>query len=127
MRERAAPAIVSAFPLRNEVFQDDPCSFHRTPHVLQTVTDLFAERVPTEHESPKFDDALPIENVWGIICQRMQNQEFETLRELKEGISEAWKSISHQTCRKLIQSLVKRCQIIVAKNGARLNRDDYKN
>ena len=66
------------------VWQDDGDTKHRTQLVQETINNFFERRVPIDEQSPKMADIWPIENVWGILRQRLGVDEVKTLAQLKK-------------------------------------------
>ena len=93
---------------------------------LNTVRQLFNERVPVEHQAVKCDDLWSIQNIWDITKERLSEAQYNTLDELKANIVTIWQNISRQTRHRLIGSIPKRCRKIIQFNGRRLTRDDYR-
>lgn len=120
LRNIASQAVFRLYPEGDAIWQDDGATIHRTAAVLDEVRNLFRERIPSEIQCAKFDDCWPIENVWGIIKERIGHQE------LKTRICEIWRGVSRRTCRALIMSLPKRCRKVIVMEGRRLTRDDYR-
>lgn len=121
------PEVLRLYPNRDAIWQDDGATIHRTADVLRNVDHLFLERVPAAVQCAKFDDCWPIENLWGIIKERIGLQEFTSLVQLKARITEIWQGVSRRTCRKFISSIPKRCRVVIRKQGQRLSRNDYRN
>lgn len=121
----AKPSIDHIYPEGNAIYQDDGASIHRTPGSLNKVNELFNRRVDVKYQAAKCDDLWPIENVWGIIKERLALETFSNLAEMKTKISEIWQNISRRTRHRLISSIPKRCRKIVIKNGRRLLRENY--
>ncbi len=86
IHEVAAPAVRRRYPGGQAIWQDDGATIHRTQEVLVEVNRCFSERIPIAVQCAKFDDCWPIENVWGIVRERLQGKQFETLELLKERI-----------------------------------------
>lgn len=62
-------------------------------------------------------DLNPIENVWGIMAQRLNNRDFKTEQEFRNAIVEEWDKISYHTIRNLFNSIPRRCKAVIDKNG----------
>ena len=69
----------------------------------------------------------PIENVWSIVKSKIASKTTKTLQQLKKEIIIAWKEIDSDKdlCRKLVNSIPKRAEAIIKKNGSQVYKDDY--
>ena len=82
----------------------------------------FDSRVPHDVQAAKLADVLPVENVWGILQQRVKKREPESKEQLRRNIIEEWQCIDNDKamCRKLIESIPKRLQVkfyVIYKSG----------
>lgn len=59
---KVVDAVRAQFPNRDEVWQDDPASIHRTREALAACS-VFGERIPAEVQAAKCSDIWPIEQV----------------------------------------------------------------
>ena len=68
-----------------------------------------------------------IENVWAMIKGKIASKPTNTLKQLKKEIIIAWKEIDSDKdlCRRLINSMPKRAEAIIKKNGSQVYKDDY--
>ncbi|XP_064082561.1 uncharacterized protein LOC135198676 isoform X4 [Macrobrachium nipponense] len=62
-------------------------------------------------------DMSPIENIWGIIKQRLQGVDTSTVLKLEAAMRSAWDSISPDLCKRLADSIVGRLQTVKKKKG----------
>ncbi|KAG3063042.1 hypothetical protein PI124_g23223 [Phytophthora idaei] len=69
--------------------------------------------------TPRSPDLNPIENLWSILtrCVYKNGRQFNSLAELRAAIEYAWESIEPKIIRSLIDSMPRRCQEIIEKNG----------
>ena len=127
LKKIAAVEVKRLFPMGDAIFQDDGATIHRTPQCIAVAAECFNERVPVEDQCAKFDDVWCVENLWGIIKEKIGGKQFENLNMLKDEIRMIWQGISHsrRTCKKLISSMPKRCRAVIKKEGRRLTRRDY--
>ena len=119
VRGYAAPAVEDLYPEGDAIWQDDPASIHRCAAALAAVNDSFNRRLDHEVQCPKFSDVWPIENVWGIVKERVSQQKCETLAQLKRAIIGAWRSINEDRALvvKLMSSIPVRCRAVVESGG----------
>lgn len=110
------------------MWQDDPATIHRAAVSVEAVKDTFRKRVPHEIQAPKMADCWPIENVWSIIKDKVSEDDPQTKPQLKRSITKSWKSINDDKalCKKLIESIPKRLEAVIRKNGEQVRKEDYK-
>lgn len=115
------------YPAGNAIFQDDGATIHRCPAALAAVNDCFRYRVDPALQAPKMADFWPIENVWGILKQKISQKESKNLKQLRTNIVTAWREINadKDLCRQMMVSLPKRAAAIVRKNGSQITKNDY--
>ena len=72
-----------------------------------------------EDKSLKFSDVWPIENVWGILKQRVGQKKCETPAEIKREITRVWRNIDADKplLARLMSSIPVRCKAVVEANG----------
>ncbi|CAF1563546.1 unnamed protein product, partial [Rotaria sordida] len=51
---------------------------------LKKIDEIFYERIEPEEQSSKMADIWPIENIWGYIKEKLEENEYETVTMLKE-------------------------------------------
>ena len=73
------------------IFQDDGASIHIAEISLGAVRDTFETRVNPTLQAPKMADIWPIENVWGIIKDKVAKKPCQNNRELRQAIINAWR------------------------------------
>ena len=80
---------------------------------LRRACRAFASRVPHELQAAKMADIWPVENLWGILQQRVKVREPTSKEELRRYIEEEWSKIDDDKamCRRLIASIPKRLQV----------------
>ena len=127
IREKASRAARRIYPAGNAIFQDDGATIHRCPAALAAVNDCFRYRVDPALQAPKMADFWPIENVWGILKQKISQKESKNLKQLRTNIVTAWREINadKDLCRRMMVSLPKRAAAIVRKNGSQITKNDY--
>ncbi|CAF3470212.1 unnamed protein product, partial [Rotaria socialis] len=52
---------------KNVKFQDDANAKQRAKIALETVNELFIDRISPQEDDAKFADVWPIGNIWGIL------------------------------------------------------------
>ena len=77
LRENAIPAVKRVVGnLHNVIWQDDQDSKHRMRVPMDVISEFFDERIESEDGDAKFADVWTIENVWGILREKVRGQEF---------------------------------------------------
>ena len=71
--------------------------------------------VPWPAHSP---DLNPIENVWGIMAQRMARREMSTEDDLYNAIIEEWDAIDYKLLQALYDSMPARYEQVIKRAGA---------
>jgi len=88
-------------------------------HTARVVTDWISEQ-PFKWLSPwpaNSPDLNPIENVWGIMMQRLAGRSFSSEDSYWRAICKAWDSISYKTIRRLYDSIPARYEAVIDASG----------
>ena len=119
VRNYAAPAVQELYPEGNAYWQDDPATIHRCEAALTAVSESFDLRLDFTKQCPKFSDVWPIENVWGVVKERVAKQKCENLTQLKREITRVWREIDSDKALlgKLMKSIPKRCKAVIQARG----------
>ena len=119
VRNYAAPAVQELYPEGNAYWQDDPATIHRCEAALTAVSESFDLRLDFTKQCPKFSDVWPIENVWGIVKERVAKRKCENLTQLKREITRVWRVIDSDKALqgKLMKSIPKRCKAVIQARG----------
>lgn len=119
LRRYAAPAFEKLYPGGSACWQDGPATIHWCTAALETVNELFSRRLDPTKQCPKFSDAMPIENVWGIVKQQVGQKKCETLAEIKREITRVWRNIDADKplLARLMSSIPVRCKAVMEANG----------
>ena len=109
-----------------EVWQDDNARIHRCGAALQACQ-AFAQRVPVHLQAPKMADVWPVENLWGILSDRVKRRQPKTSDERSLYIVEEWVKIDQdkQLIKRLMQSIPKRLEAVIRVGGQQIRRSDY--
>lgn len=98
------------------IFQQDNASIH----TASETNDFFLEQsINKMHWPAKSPDLNPIENIWGYLTRKVyaDGKQYSTKEELKEAILREWKRLSKDYLQKLVESMKKRCVLVIKKNG----------
>ena len=96
------------------VFQQDNDPKHTCKLVKKYLEEVGIEVLKWPSSSP---DLNPIENLWSIVKMKVYKRFPKNKRELKEYLVEEWQKIEPKTIANLVESMPKRCQEILGKNG----------
>ena len=65
-------------------------------------------------------DINPIENLWSIVKINVERRRPKNLAELKCFMVEEWEGISDSVIKNLIDSMKRRCEAIIERDGERI-------
>lgn len=97
-------------------FQQDNAPIHKA----QVTTNFFnGRKIPVLQWPPLSPDLNPIENLWGILSDRVfrNGRQFETVRHLKSAIEQEWANIDMTILKSLVISMPKRMNLVLANKG----------
>lgn len=69
---------------------------------------------PTPPQSP---DLNPIENLWAYLEEKIREHLISSKTTLKQVLPEEWDKIRIEKCRKLVESIPRRLEAVLANNG----------
>ena len=105
----------------NEVFwQDDQDGKHRVQEVINLINEEFEQRVDPEDGDAKLADVWPIENLWGMLKEKIRGVQFKTEQSLLNRINKEWKSITILQCQQMIDRIPNRLSQVIEKNGEQI-------
>lgn len=122
LRTQVIPAIkkVVGNDLRNVIWQDDQDSKHRTVIAMDTINEFFEERIEREDGDAKFADVWPIENIWGLLKERIRGVTFKSQQALMTRINKEWKQISIEFCQSMMNKIPSRLLQVIEKQGEQI-------
>ena len=125
--EKIGPAVAELYKRGQAIWQDDPATVHRAGISISAVERNFRFRVPHDIQAPKMSDVWPIENVWGILKDRVKSKDPKDKKELRKYINSEWRRISNDTslCIRLMSSLPLRLKAVIKKKGSQIIKEDY--
>lgn len=87
-------------------------------HTATVVKDFLKKQSITVLDWPPYSpDINPIENLWYQVKKTVGAKRATNVNQLYDAFKEAWEQIPIQTCNKLIASMPKRCQAVIAAKG----------
>ena len=96
------------------IFQQDLAPAHTTKSTKTWFNDRGITVLDWPANSP---DLNPIENLWGIAKRKMRDMRLNT-EELKAAIEASWPSITPQQCHRLMASMPRCIEAVIAAKGA---------
>lgn len=96
------------------IFQHDNDPKHTARSVKSYLNEATVSVLEWPPQSP---DLNPIENLWSHVERQMEGRKYRSSVELFESVTEIWKSIPADVCRKLVDSMHKRCQEVLRNKG----------
>lgn len=109
--------LLPKFESRWQIFQQDNAAIHTSRITKQWFIDNSIEVLDWPALSP---DLNPIENLWGIMSRRVYEggRQFEHVHDLKKAVLECWRQIEPNILENLVDSMQKRCMILLERQGA---------
>ena len=98
-------------------FQQDNASSHKSKYTMNFLSENGIKTLDWPANSP---DLNPIENLWGELVRKIYKNgsvQFPTKKALKKAVLKEWSAIDIKFCRKLINSMPKRCYSVIKKDG----------
>ena len=96
------------------IFQHNNDPKHASAHVRSFLANSGVQVLEWPSQSP---DLNPIENLFAYMKDRLRGSMIKNKLELKAKILEAWNSIPAHVCKKLVESMYKRCCCVIKAKG----------
>lgn len=97
------------------LFQQDNATPHTANDTLNKLQELGINLL--ENWPSASPDLNIIENIWAIMKRRLAEKQVKTFQQMKQELLNVWNSISYQTINALVDSIPKRIQEVVKKQG----------
>ncbi|CAF3067452.1 unnamed protein product, partial [Rotaria sp. Silwood2] len=98
----------------NFMFQHDSARYHTSKQTDGKLQELNVKVLKWPAKSP---DLNPIEHLWSIIDNKLKSRRMCSVKDLTDGLSAEWLSITQELCEKLVFSMPQRIQKCIAVNG----------
>src|SRR5215467_13503510 len=79
------------------IFQDDQDGKQTTKVATDVVDEFFIQRIEPKVGDAKFADVWPIENIWGILREKLRGRSFKSIDSVIRAVNVEWKKISKET------------------------------
>uniref|UniRef100_A0A4W6FSW7 Tc1-like transposase DDE domain-containing protein n=1 Tax=Lates calcarifer TaxID=8187 RepID=A0A4W6FSW7_LATCA len=101
----------------NSILQDDNACPHRAGFIRDYLQNLGVQMMEWPASNP---DLNPIEHMWDQLGQavRVRVSNTTTLADLRQMLVEEWDAVPQQCVNRLVTSLRRRCQAVVAVYGS---------
>lgn len=106
-------------------FQQDNAPCHVGKKSLEYIENNFKNNL--EFWPPNSPDLSPIEELWAIVEDKLNNYSFETLEEMTKKLLWVWNRIPKTICRRLVDSFDKKIKLLGVKRGERVNKREHCN
>ena len=98
-------------------FQQDNASIHTAKKIRSFLNDNNVNVIKWPGNSA---DLNPIENIWGLMKNKLEKKDIRTLPGLRMEIDKMWRSLKKSYLKTLAESMPKRLKLIIKKKGSML-------
>jgi hypothetical protein len=67
-------------------------------------------------------DVWPIENVWGILKEKLQGCEYKNIEDLKTEIKKEWRKFNLSVCQRMIDKIPARLKTVIDEDGNQIKK-----
>ena len=117
-REKAVPEIRKVIGnLDNVMFQDDQDGKQRTQVVMETISELFQERILHCYGDAKLADCWCIENLLGMRKERTRSKTFANEEALIRCANKECVTVTKEQCQHMMYKATQRFGMVIKNNG----------
>ncbi|CAF1520927.1 unnamed protein product [Rotaria sordida] len=84
---------------------------------LNTVKHVFINRIEPKDCAAKLADVWSIENIWGMLEEKLRGHEYSDIAQLKNDIKKEWKKICVSLCQRMIDKIPARLKLVIDQGG----------
>jgi transposase len=117
MVDKVIPDINKMFKGENWTWVQDGARPHVSRKTLKHLAEVCPDVFPPEEWAPNSPDENPAENSFGYLDAKVQEKGAQSLRVLKTTVTNAWKEITPEFCKKAIEAIPKRLKQIIETGG----------
>ncbi len=89
---------------------------------LDAVKDVFVNRIEPTNRGAKLADVWSIENVWGILKEKLRGREYKNIEDLKTEIKKEWKKFNVSVCQRMIDKIPARLKMFIDEDSNQLKK-----
>ena len=91
-------------------------------HTSRITKEFLTDHVPKVMDWPSCSpDLNPIENLWAIVKGNVEKRMPKNLKDLEKFMTEEWNAIPESVLNNLVNSMRRRCELVIENNGERIN------
>jgi hypothetical protein len=84
---------------------------------LDAVKDVFMNQIEPINCTAKLGDIWPIENVWGVLKEKLREREYSDIEQLKNDIKKEWNKFSIPLRLRRIDKIPARLKLLIDRGG----------
>ncbi len=89
---------------------------------LDAVKDVFVNRIEPTNRGAKLADVWSIENVWGILKEKLRGREYKNIEDLKTEIKKEWKKFNVSVCQRMIDKIPARLKMFIDEDSNQIKK-----
>jgi hypothetical protein len=89
---------------------------------LDAVKDIFVNRIEPTNCGAKLADVWSIENVWGVLKEKLRGREYKNIEDLKTEIKKEWKKFNVSVCQRMIDKIPARLKMFIDEDSNQIKK-----